>query len=460
MLLTVSTSMPRATDLGHLLHKHPDRVQSFALPVGTAHVFYPEASAERCTAALLLEVDPVALARSGGKGDRFTLGQVVNDRPYAASSLLAVAVKQVFGSASAGRSQSLPELAATAIPLELEVAAVPGRAGEDLIRRLFEPVGWTVTTATAPLDPTVPEWGASPYFVVRLTGTVRLAEALAHLYVLLPVLDDAKHYWVGDDEVEKLLRAGEGWLGSHPERELIAAGYLKHRRDLTRTALDRLAEVDDRPDDAEEDPAVRPTPLVALRHAAVLAEVLAVAPRSVGDLGCGEGALLAPLLAERRIERLVGTDVSVRALRQAARRLRLNEAPDADRARVELFQSSVVYLDDRLRGLDAAVLMEVVEHIDATRLPALEHSVFADAAPGRVVVTTPNADHNARFPSLPAGRLRHPDHRFEWSRHEFRAWADGVAGRHGYTVRVEPIGVPDADLGAPTQMAVFDRIAA
>ncbi|HET9945989.1 MAG TPA: 3' terminal RNA ribose 2'-O-methyltransferase Hen1 [Actinomycetes bacterium] len=468
MLLTVTTTATPASDLGFLLHKHPGRAQAFEVSTGTAHVFYPEATEARCTAALLLEVDPVGLVR--GRQTRasqgFSLGQYVNDRPYAASSLLAVALARVFKTAMSGRCDARPELAATALPLELRVPAMPCRGGATMATRLFGPLGWTVTARAIPLDPTMPSWGDSPYVDLRLTGVVRLADALNHLYVLLPVLDDAKHYWVGPEEVDKLVRAGAGWLAEHPEKDLVTRRYLAYRGSLTRTALARLAEVDDlepeRLDDAVgapgHDPDDHPAPpLHEQRRGAVLAALRAEGARRVGDLGCGEGALTAALLDDPAFTEVVATDVSVRALEVAARRLRLDQMPERKRARLQIFQSSLTYRDERLAGLDALVLMEVVEHVDPSRLGAFARVVFGAAAPDSVVVTTPNAEHNVRFENLAAGGLRHRDHRFEWTRAEFARWADDVAAEFGYDVRFLPVGADDPEVGPPTQMAVFRR---
>ena len=465
VLLTVTTTHHPATDLGYLLHKHPGRVQHFPQPTGVAHVFYPEAGEDRCTAALLLEVDPVGLVRGRKGADRegFALGQYVNDRPYAASSLLSVALNHVFGTALTGRCNARQELADSAIPLEIRVPALPCRGGPDLLRRLLQPLGWTVDATVVPLDPEVEGWGDSPYVDATLTGTLRLGDALRQLYVLLPVLDDAKHHWVGDDEVDKLVRAGEGWLATHPEKELIARRYLAHQRSLERSALDRLAEVDDADADEPTEPDAptlvddRGTSLADQRRAAVLAVLRERGTTTVGDLGCGEGTLVRELLAEPRHTRVVGVDVSHRALQQAARRLHVDRMSEREAARLELLQSALTYRDDRLTGLDAAVLVEVVEHVDPSRLPALERTVFGHAAPRTVVVTTPNVEYNGRFPTLAAGAHRHPDHRFEWTRAEFRAWAEGVAARCGYTVAFRPVGPDDPEVGPPTQLAVFDH---
>jgi 3' terminal RNA ribose 2'-O-methyltransferase Hen1 len=474
VLLTVTTTHSPATDLGFLLHKHPGRVQDFGVASGTAHVFYPEASDERCTAALLLEVDPVALVR--GPGDSVT--HYVNDRPYAASSLLAVALKGVFGTALAGRCESRPELAATALPLELHVPALRCVGGAGLAERVFEPLGWTVSAAPVPLEPS--SWGDSAYVDLRLTGTARLADALNHLYVLLPALDDNKHYWVSTDEVDKLVRAGSGWLAAHPEKALITRRYLAHQRSLTDAALARLAESDDLdpadldnavPDPGPETPgsaglaeaelaeageAGRPVPLALLRRQAVLGLLRATGARSVADLGCGEGALTGDLLHDSAFSRVIAADVSARALAQAARRLRLDRMPDARRARLTMIQSSLTYRDARLAGLDAAVLMEVIEHVEPDRLGALEQAVFGFAAPRTVIVTTPNREFNPEY-GMADGTRRHRDHRFEWDRAEFAAWASRAGAAYGYGVRLAGVGPESPAAGSPTQLAVFTK---
>ena len=470
MLLTISTrTTPNApaTDLGYLLHKNPSRAQSVELSFGRAHVFYPEASVERCTAALVLEVDPVGLVRGrrGPEGEGGLLGQYVNDRPYVASSFLSVAIAEAFGTALAGRSKERPELATTAIPLEARVAVVPCRGGGAFLRRLFEPLGYAVTAEPHALDATLPEWGESRYYTVTLTATERLAELLAHLYVLVPVLDDEKHYWVGDDEVEKLLRHGEGWLATHPERELITRRYLKHRHSLVRDAIARLV-TEEEPDvevanpaarDAEEGALERPLSLHEQRLATVLDALRASGASSVVDLGCGEGRLLRLLLDDRQFTRIVGMDVSYRTLEMATDRLKLERMPERQRERLTLLHGSLMYRDARLAGFDVAAVVEVIEHLDPPRLAAFERVVFEFARPGTVVLTTPNAEYNVRWPTLPVGRFRHRDHRFEWTRAEFQAWAAGVAERFGYTVRFGLVGPVDDEVGSPTQMGIFTR---
>ncbi|MEM6328589.1 MAG: 3' terminal RNA ribose 2'-O-methyltransferase Hen1 [Bacteroidota bacterium] len=460
MLLQISTTHRPATDLGYLLHKHPARAQTFGLSFGQAHVYYPEATEDRCTAALLVEVDPVALVRGRGQ----TLDQYVNDRPYAASSFLSTAISKVYRSAMGGRCTDRPELVETAIPLEASLPSLPARGGVDVVRRLFEPLGYEVEIEEHPLDETFPAWGQSPYVSLTLRGTVRLADLLTHLYVLVPALDARKHYYIGPDEVDKLLARGEGWLAAHTERDLITRRYLRFRS-LSRPALDRLAADDPVPDDAEaqeaEDAIEKPVRLNDQRMTAVHTALKESGAQTVIDLGCGEGRLLRELIRDGQFRRIVGVDVSVRALERARDRLHLGEdAAPALRERVSLRQGSLVYRDPELAGFDAAALVEVIEHLDLPRLAALEQAVFADARPGTVVVTTPNAEYNSVWETLPAGRFRHPDHRFEWTRAELAKWAGGLAERHGYRVEYRPVGPEDSERGAPTQMALFTREAA
>src|SRR5947209_1024560 len=252
MLLTITTTHRPASDLGFLLHKHPDRCQSFDLSFGKALVFYPEVGAERCSACLLLDVDLIGMVRGKNANASFLLAQYVNDRCYAASSFMSVAIAQVFGSALQGRCKDRPELAGTPIPLSARIDVLPVRGGERFLRNVFEPLGYAVEATRCPLDERFPEWGESPYFAVTIHKTTTLADLFTHLYVLIPVFDNAKHYWIGEDEMEKLLAKGAGWLAGHPEKEEMARRYRKFQPSLFREALARPAQ-EEEPLAADED---------------------------------------------------------------------------------------------------------------------------------------------------------------------------------------------------------------
>lgn len=463
MLLSITTEHQPASDLGYLLHKHPDRMQSFDLSFGKAHVFYPEVEDNRCTACLLLDIDPVGMVRGKNRSQGDLLAHYVNDRPYVASSFLSVAISQVLGSAMAGRCKDRPELVETSLPLMARIDVLPVRGGETFLHQLFEPLGYTVEAEGYPLDEKFSDWGNSPYYSVTIRGTTTLSQLLTHLYVLIPVFDNDKHYFVGEDELEKLLAKGDGWLAAHPEKEQITRRYLRHRHGLYRQALSRLIDVEGLQDTTEEQESEageekleRTESLNEQRHGAVLAALKASGAHTVLDLGCGEGKLLRQLLQEDQFEQILGVDVSIRTLEKAHDRLKLDRLPQRLASRIKLLHGSLLYRDRRLEGYDAAAVVEVIEHLDPPRLSALERAIFEFARPKTVVVTTPNQEYNVLWESLPAGKFRHADHRFEWTRAEFQAWADNVCQAYGYQVRLLPVGPEDEKYGSPTQMGVFE----
>lgn len=490
MLLTITTTHRPATDLGFLLHKNPARAQAMDLAFGQARMFYPEVEEARCTFALLLDINPVELVRGAASGGGGLLDQYVNDRPYAASSFLSVAIARCLRTALGGRCDHLPELAARAIPLEAMVTPLPVRGEADLVHRLFAPLGYAIAVEPIALDEAHPEWGTSPYVTLRLRATCRLADLLSHLYVLIPVLDLKKHYFIEAGEIDKLLDKGGEWLRAHPDRELIARRYLRRKRSLANEAVARLIEADGAdvteeteetareptadaaaiaadPDAVPEEPKTiaeealeKPLRLHEQRLDAVTQVLKASGARRVVDLGCGSGKLLKRLMAERQFGEILGLDIALADLERAARRLRLDRMDDRQRARITLAQGALTYRDKRIEGFDAAALVEVIEHIDLDRLDSVERVVFAFARPGLVVVTTPNREYNAKFEGMKPGEMRHADHRFEWTRAEFAAWTARVAERFGYGVRVAPLGEVDADLGPPSQMAIFERAGA
>ncbi len=460
MLLTLTNRTQPARDLGYLLRKHPDRSQAFELPFGVAHVFYPTAGDDECTAALFLDVDPVTLVRGKATSSEGGLVEAyVNDRAYVASSFLSVAIARVLSGALNGRCDQ-PELAERAMDLQAVVTPVRG-ADSDLAERMFGPLGYQVAS-TEVEAPAIARSGS--HFRVTISAKTTLQMLLNHIYVLVPVLDGSKHYWVGEEEVEKLFRFGKDWLPAHPEREFITKRYLRRAPSLARVAVARLAALDEsvapdapqaRSSAAREQALERPLRLQDRRIASVVSALHELGAKSVVDVGCGEGDLIAALARDMQIDRIVGTDVSARELERAKARLEHLPMATSRRERIGLFQSSALYLDHRLNGADAITLLEVIEHVEPDRLQALERIIFGSNKPRSVIVTTPNREYNRLFPALGHGSMRHPDHRFEWSRSEFAAWADAVALRHGYTVAYEPIGDVDEASGAPTQMAVF-----
>jgi len=458
MLLTITYSGTNATDLGFLLHKNPERPQVFDLSHGRAYVFYTEANEKKCTAALLLDINPLELARGKEGSKAGGLFDYVNDRPYVSSSFMSSAISRVFGTAMAGRCDMRQELADSALGLAASLSMLPCRGDTAMLERVFIPLGYDLEFTSSILDERNPGWGDSKYLNLKLSGTLRLRDMLSHLHLLIPVFDRQKHYWVGKEEVGKLLRHGEGWLDSHPEKEFIASRYFNSRRSLVRMAMDRLDNGESGAVEAGDEGAAPKRPsLNSRRLEAVLMALKESGARSVVDIGCGEGSLLKLLAGEKMFVKIAGMDVSRAALERASQGLNLEGLPDKGKGRFLLFQSSLTYRDDRLSGYDAAAVVEVIEHLDLNRLCTFERVLFAEARPGTVVLTTPNTEYNENYKNLTAGNMRHGDHRFEWGRERFRAWGDKVARTYGYTVIYENIGDGDETHATPTQMGVFTR---
>ncbi len=459
MLLTISTTHKNASDLGFLLHKHPDKLQEVELSVGKAHIFYPENSKERTTVALLLDIDPIDMVRGSKRisGKGFSLGQYVNDRPYVASSFLSVALSKAFSTALNGRCNKKPELVDQEMPFEIQISVLPApKGGELLIRKLFEPLGYGVDVERHKLDEKFEEWGNSKYYSVRLTNFIKLKDLLAHVYVLIPALDNDKHYFVSKNEIDKLLERGKGWLASHPEKEQITKRYLINLASLSRRALERLDlgsedDFDEQTNEIKE----RKETLHQQRLKLVLEKIKESGATKVIDLGCGEGKLIRMMLKEKQFHKITGMDVSYKELTKCKDKLYWEEMAPKQKERIDLFQGALTYKDKRLEGFDAAAIIEVIEHLDRNRLKSFEKVVFEYAKPKTIVLTTPNGEYNVLFESLDVGSMRHDDHRFEWTRKEFQDWSYAVAKTNNYKVEFHSIGEEDLKVGPPSQMAIF-----
>jgi len=245
-----------ARDLGFLLHKHPDHLHTRETGQGIASIFYTEKGDTRTTAILHLALDPVALVRGKNAQSDGLLAQYVNDRPYVANSFLSVALARSFGQTLSGKSKERQALADRPLPFEVRVIPVAIAGGADVAKTVFEPLGYHA-------DPVlIDESGQRGIYDLRLKGTVFLRDVLSHLYVLVPVLDNAKHWFIDKEAIEKLLAKGEGWLPQHPAKTLITTRALKHRRALVHAALERLA--DEEPEPEIPDGAPPPEPEEAL----------------------------------------------------------------------------------------------------------------------------------------------------------------------------------------------------
>ena len=425
------------------------------LNYGKAYVFYPKLSDATTTCALLLDIDPIDLARGkvGNRGGG--LFDYVNDRPYVSSSFMSTAISKVFGTAMSGRSKEKQELADTPLALtaKLHMLAAPNK---DMIPDIFEPLGYKVKVETYQNDDKFPDWGESKYVTMTLSAKVLLRDLLNHIYTLIPVFDTHKHYYISGEEIEKLLSHGSDWLKDHPKREYIARRYLYRRRGLARHAIDRLTEEDEpEPEDSEEEvPEKKPT-LNQSRLQAVLDEVLDSGASSVIDMGCGEGRLTRMLIREKQLRKVAATDVSFDTLEWAKQKLKIDRLHETVQDKLTLFQSSLTYRDKRFEGYDCACVVEVIEHMDLNRIDAFARVLFGLSKPRTVILTTPNIEYNVNYENMRENSLRHGDHRFEWSRKQFKDWAESVCDKYSYSVVIKEIGDNEEETGTPTLMGVF-----
>lgn len=467
MILNISTLDNPADELGYLLYKHPAKFQSFKLNYCTAHCFYAQVSQERTTFCLLLDTDPMALNKN------LALQNFVNDRPYVASSLMSVAIGRTLKSAMKGVCKDRPELGDKEIALQAHLPCIHLAGNPALLKELFQPLGYTVEANPLYLDDIEPGLGnseilgwRSTYYSLTISATTTVSRMLKLLYVLIPVLDNQKHYYVGKDEVELLMSRASDWLAEHPLKDLIIRRYLAHKSHLTQEAQALLAHADIDPQKFEEqskkasseDILEKPLSLNQKRLDAVLVQIQAItngARFKLIDLGCGEGKLL-NLIVERyrhSLDRLAGLDATVSILERANRTL-TRKHPNQD-WQLDLMHGSLTYRDRRISGFDIATCIEVIEHIDESRLDAFASNLFGAARPKTVIVTTPNREYNVLFAGLNPNQMRHADHRFEWTRKEFSAWTDKICKIYGYSCSIKPVGDVDTTYGAPTQMAVF-----
>ena len=454
MLLTITYTGKNTQDLGYLLHKNPSRPQEFSLNYGKAYVFYPEVSDSRTTAALLLDIDPIDLARGKAGSSEGGLFDYVNDRPYVCSSFMSTAVSKVFGTAISGRSKEKQELADTKLCLAAKIHMLAA-TNQNMIPEIFEPLGYETEIEAFKNDDNFPGWGQSRYVNLTLTGTVLLRDLLNHLYVLIPVFDTQKHYYVSAEEIEKLLAHGEGWLKEHPKCEYITSRYLNRRRGLINKALAQLIDEPGPEETENAAPEEKKPSLNRTRLRSVVDEVLASGAKSVIDMGCGEGNLTRLLIREKQLSRVAAFDVSFNALERCKDRLKIDRLHEALQNKLELFQSSLTYRDKRFEGYDCACVVEVIEHLDEARLSAFERVLFEFSRPRTVILTTPNVEYNVNYEHMNDNALRHGDHRFEWNRAQFTAWADAICEKYGYKSEIKEIGDSDDETGTPTQMGVF-----
>ncbi|MGB0870489.1 MAG: 3' terminal RNA ribose 2'-O-methyltransferase Hen1 [Flavobacteriales bacterium] len=464
MYLKIKVNNNNATDLGYILHKHPDKYQKEKMGYGDIHMFYTQTEATSCEFAMVLDINTIELTRNLQKktySNSFKLADYVNDRAFVASSFLTAAISKVLGSAMNGNCSYDKDLAIKVWDLEVEVGTVKAQGGINQIRNYFEPLNYTLEIEETLLDEDFESWGKSPYFTLKLQGQKTIQDLLSQLYVLLPVLDNNKHYYVNESEIKKLIQKGGEWLKNHPAKDIITKKYLRYKKSYTHSAFEQLMtetpEVLNKPTEEIEEKVEQKLSVHQNRLQQVANTLKQLGANSIADLGCGEGKLIRLLLQDQQFNKIVGMDVSFATLEMAKKKLKLEEASPRLKEKLNLIQGSLTYRDKRIEGFDAIALVEVIEHLDPSRLEALQRVVFEFSKPKFAVLTTPNQEYNQLFDGLKEGKFRHSDHRFEWTRQEFETWANNVSQTYNYEVSFKPIGEEHPEFGGLSQMAIFKK---
>jgi 3' terminal RNA ribose 2'-O-methyltransferase Hen1 len=469
MMLSIACKNLSEEELGFLLHKNPARVHPLDLSFGKVYVFFDEPpEGHQAQVCLLVDVDPLAMVQGrGGLGHQDAL--YVNDRPYVASSLLASAVTKVFGTALSGRCKERPELVDREIEWTFAMPFVARGSMLNALFHLFEPLGYEFDPDLLNYDSSVDYATSARPILTRIAVRTTLSEALSHLVVLIPVLDGENHRWVDDGDLVPFVRRVESWLPDHPYGMYILRRALKYQTSLVKAFTERFPAITGSMarlpqleanvwDDATVEAAgCQPLSLNSQRFSAVEAVVSALSPSSIVDLGCGDGSLVSQLVKQTSIQKLVGMDVNPLVLSRARARLEHLSLTKAQTEKIQFIHGSLAYRDPRVKGFDLALLIEVIEHIDAERLETLEHQVFDYGQYSTVVVTTPNREFNDLYVGMEKGKMRHSDHRFEWTRQEFLNWAKRIGDAFGYNYEISEIGAGNPAVGSPTQMAVFSK---
>jgi 3'' terminal RNA ribose 2''-O-methyltransferase Hen1 len=454
MLLTITYKGKDTQDLGYMLFKNPNRPQSVKLTTGSAYVYYPKVSDEETTIALLLDINSLDLAK-GEKGKDVqpqSLFDYVNDRPYVASSFLATAMNKVFGTAISGRGDEYQELVDSKLNLSATIHMFPCPVDKERINKVFEPLGYEVNYETFLLDNKFPEWGDSKYVNLTVSGNVVLRDLLKQIILLIPVFDKFKHYDVSNqDELNKLLKLGDGWLSDHPEKDFIVNRYLQFKKGLVNKAQEHLkSDVDEIEESIDKAVTEKEESLNTTRFNSVINELIKIEAKSVLDIGCSNGKLLEAIRDKMPNIKLAGIDVHLKAVSIADKM-----ANKKDLDKIDFFQSSILYKDKRFKGYDAVTAIEVMEHIDEFKLYLFEKVLFGYINPRVAILTTPNKDYNENYDNINNKGLRHFDHRFEFTKREFESWVTKICSKYGYIYFFKSIGKADEKDQQPTLMVTF-----
>ncbi|MCM3572375.1 3' terminal RNA ribose 2'-O-methyltransferase Hen1 [Mesobacillus subterraneus] len=445
MQLTIRAVGENVQVISHLLAKNPNNLYERNQKGHAVRLFFSSFTEREVEATVFVAPDSLELVKN--QGNQYDITHYINDREFAVSSIFISLIRTALGTALNGQPKE-EYIKWVKHPFDLELSFGPVASGlsDHQIVDLFEPLGFNVSINRPQIEYNFNLKSKSSVRFITLKGRTPLQMALRQIFVLIPVLDNYKHYFIDEKEIEKLERYGEGWLDDHPQKSFILKKALRFKN------VYELVEGQEKDTAAPE---MRKIRLNDMRYEKIVDTVNGFENKeSIVDLGSGEGKLSTRLGFIPGVKEILAVEPSEEASIRAMERFAQAEGKDYFIKPTQLW-GSLFYYDERLKGKDVIILCEVIEHIDEERLSKVFQTILQDYRPKNLVVTTPNKEYNALYEM--DTEFRHGDHRFEWSREEFEAWCKARNEEGEYELIFDGIGELDEQFGFPTQMCIFKR---
>ncbi|MDN4617361.1 3' terminal RNA ribose 2'-O-methyltransferase Hen1 [Paenibacillus sp. PsM32] len=481
MYLTIKATGEHANMISHLLAKNPHNLYDRTEKGARVRLVYTSFEPHDTEAILFVTPDPIELVK--GTPDHYDITQYINDRELAVSSLFCSYIRPALGTALNGKPKAdYMNWVDYQFDLQMTFGPVASDLPDHVVESLFQPLGYEVQMERGEIDYSFDLKNRSTVRHIQISGQQTLQQMLRQVYILIPVLDNYKHYYINEDEIERLRRYGEGWLSTHPQHDLMIKRSLRfaplikeyEQQVANDASMDTLLteisthSVEDATAQAEsaepleiidglettiEPPVVR---LNELRYRAIVEQVSLLPQRKqVIDFGAGEGKLSVRLGQIEGVEQVWAVEPSMQSQLRAIDRFAKLEGRTDDVIPV-ITTGSLFYRDERWIDQDVIILCEVIEHINEVRLPQVIHTLFTDYRPQTLIITTPNREYNEVY-DMDTEEIRHADHRFEWTRAEFEQYCTQWIQNRPYTFTISGIGEKHEQYGQPTQMVVFHR---
>ncbi|WP_141431100.1 3' terminal RNA ribose 2'-O-methyltransferase Hen1 [Bacillus sp. 03113] len=448
MQLSVKAVGDGAKILSYLIAKNPYNLYDRDEKSNRVRLVYTVFDEKEVEVVIFVTPDPVELVRNSANA--FDITQYINDREFAVSSLFCTNIRKALGTALNGKpKEEYQKWVNHPFELHMNFGPVASHLSDENIVELLHPLGYIVEIERGETNYSFELKQRSSSRFIHLKGQQTIQQALRHLFILIPVIDNYKHYFIDEHEIEKLVRYGEGWLDSHPLREYIIKQSLRFSELINQ--FPSLA----KKDDEEEHSSAPKVRLNELRYQAVVEKIKSLSQRaSIVDFGSGEGKLSVRLSNIPDVKEVLAVEPSETAQLRAIQRFEKASYNQTHVSPTPIL-GSLFYYDERLLNKDVMILCEVIEHIDEYRLPNIMKTIFREYQPKTLIVTTPNREYNEVYAMDEI--VRHSDHRFEWTRQEFKSKCETWIKNVLYSMEFEGIGLEHEEYGHPTQMCTFVR---